>query len=142
MTTMPDLTLSDIARLEAAADKATPGPWTWTEDAGDGEELNGLDGDTVIARRWNDGCGYGAVGSEDDRAHIANCDPATVKALCAVWRELESLKADMILAQVGHAQVGPGIVLIPTAAHLFYASNDEALEFLKSKRKTQGEPRP
>lgn len=84
---MPDLTLTDIERIEAAADKATPGPWiddgTGCVSAYAGKRTIAIPGDRVFSP---------ALADVADAAHIANCDPATVKALCAAWRELESLK--------------------------------------------------
>ncbi len=72
-----------LAELEALATKATPGPWTWTDDDGpcaNGEPLinGGWDGELYAVR-------------DADAAYIAACSPDMIRALCAelrAWREL------------------------------------------------------
>ncbi len=80
---MTQLTLARLAEIEAAAAKATPGPWSW-----DGTVWN-YDSEQyapwLVAGRQSVVTGEVHC-SEENATYIALCDPATVAALCKVTR--------------------------------------------------------
>lgn len=80
---MTTLTLAKLAEIEAAAAKATPGPWSW-----DGKVWNydsEQEAPWLVADRKSIVTGEVHC-SEANATFIAACDPATVTALCRVAR--------------------------------------------------------
>ena len=64
---------------------------------------------------------------EEHSCKTAHCMAGWAQALCLepVIRRMDPVRA--------------GLMLIPTAAHMFYASNEDAIEFLKTKRRESKE---
>ncbi len=73
---MTTLTLAKLAKIEAAAAKATPGPWT-TTDCSNGGALLMRGGPKFIQTHLQ-------IVPIEDAAYIALCDPATVAALVRI----------------------------------------------------------
>ena len=85
---MTTLTLAKLAEIEAAAAKATPGPWRNTGVKGEGDGAHFAVGSPsgIIA------VVHGSTVTEvcNTRDMISQCDPATVAALCRIARAAES----------------------------------------------------
>src|SRR3990167_4698406 len=91
----PDPTRALLDRLEANAEKATPGPWYQVDDGGsvsaDGYDIgaggpDAMDGPHIAYMEPLDE-------GRDNARYLAALDPATLLALVAVARAAEALRA-------------------------------------------------
>ena len=83
---MTQLTLARLAEIEAAAAKATPGPWT-TTNCSNGGALLMRGGPKFIQTHLQ-------IVPIEDAAYIALCDPQAVAALCRVARAAVNYAVD------------------------------------------------